>query len=66
MTPSLAFRLETSLVRVNNARFLQRNFRRDYAYHEDPWGRYSTFELNERPLGERNRLRLEYSHGKSR
>jgi hypothetical protein len=46
--------------RVSNARFLQRNFRRGYLVHEDPAGRFTTFELDEQPLGARNRARLDY------
>lgn len=49
--------------RVNNARFLRRNFQRDYATHEDPRGRFTTFELVEPPLGGRNRRRLGYCLG---
>ena len=52
--------------RVNNARFLQRNFQRDYAVHEDADGRYTTFELTEPPLGARNRRRLDYCRGAAR
>lgn len=52
--------------RVSNARFLQRNFRRDYAIYEDPRGRFTTFELAEPPLGERNRQRLDWCLGAER
>lgn len=49
--------------RVNNARFLSRNFSRDYTVEEDPDGRFTTFELAEPPLGARNRARLDYCLG---
>jgi hypothetical protein len=37
--------------RVNNARFLQRNFTRNFAHRHDPKGDITTFELDEAPLG---------------
>ena len=37
--------------RVNNARFLQRNFTRPFKCHRDPEGDVTTFELDEPPLG---------------
>lgn len=49
--------------RVNNARFLRRNLQRDYAVYEDPQGRFTTFELDEAPLGARNRARLDWCRG---
>ena len=49
--------------RVNNVRFLRRNFRRDYAVFEDPQGHFTTFELTEPPLGARNHQRLEWCLG---
>jgi hypothetical protein len=52
--------------RVNNARFLRRNFQRDYTVHEDPDGRFTTFALDEAPLGDRNRQRRAYCLGDDR
>lgn len=42
--------------RTNNARFLQRNFKRRYKIHYDLKGDYSSFELNEKRLGKYNLL----------
>lgn len=52
--------------RVNNARFLQRNFRRRYAIHEDLPGDFTTFALDEPPVGIRNRQYLDYCLGSGR
>jgi hypothetical protein len=37
--------------RVNNARFLQRNFTRNFVHRHDPAADVTTFELDEPPLG---------------
>jgi len=42
--------------RTNNARFLERNFSRDYEVHWDREGDVTTFELNEDRLGRYNLL----------
>lgn len=42
--------------RTNNARFLKRNFSREYKFHWDKEGDCSTFELDEERLGKYNLL----------
>lgn len=42
--------------RVNNARFLKRNFTREYIFNYDKEGDVTTFELNEERLGKYNHL----------
>ncbi|WP_045860443.1 hypothetical protein [Teredinibacter purpureus] len=46
--------------RTNNARFLARNFSRDYATHWSPEQDITTFELNEERLGKYNILGTDY------
>lgn len=45
--------------RINNVRFLQRNFQREYKFVYDPDGDISTFELTEPRLGKYNILGLD-------
>lgn len=51
--------------RTNNARFLKRNFQREWRHVHDEAGDVHTFELVEPPLGALNRRQLEFCLGGS-